>query len=119
MKTFLLSFFLLVTVSLLQAQTNPQKPKRNIFHDSTVVRDDEIVYPIKGSFLVSETGFIMYKKVEFWIHDAEGKEIYYSNHAMQTGITDPEEFSVKMDREYAKLMRKYGMRMTRNQDSQN
>src|SRR6478735_6373327 len=112
MKTFLLSIFLLGTVSFLQAQTTPQKPKKNFFRDSTIVRDDEIVYPIKGSFLVSETGFIQFKKVEFWIHDSDGKEVYYSNHAMRTDIKDPEEFFVMMDREYAKLMRKYSRRMS-------
>jgi len=99
---------------LTQAQTQtPAKPKRNIFRDSTEVHDDEIVYPIKGTFLVSETGFIQFKKVEFWIHDSEGKEVYYSNHAMRVDIKDPEEFFVMMDREYAKLMRKYSGRMCR------
>jgi hypothetical protein len=113
MKSLLLSLFILCLAFVSQAQTTPQKAKRGIFYDSTIVHDNEIIYPVKGSFLVSESGFFQYRKVEYWIHDAEGKEIYYSNHAMRVDIKDPEEFAVMMDREYGKLMRKYSRRMMR------
>lgn len=112
MKNVILVSFLCLTVHIACAQT---PYFREIFlKDTTYLTADaeNIKFPIHGKVKISQTGFVQYMQIEFWVYDATGREIYYANHAAPTSASTPEKYQEQMDRmvekEYAAFMRRQG-----------
>jgi len=111
-KNILLFIFLYTLSGIASAQT---PYFREIFQkDTTYLTADaeNIKFPIHGKVKISQTGFVQYMQIEFWVYDATGREIYYANHAAPTAASTPEKYQEQMDRmvekEYAAFMRRQG-----------
>lgn len=68
-----------------------------------VYKQELVNYPTCGTFKLKPSSFPEFKEIDFWVHDAAGKEIYYANHAI--GISAPKEhIQLYADKEYISHM---------------
>jgi hypothetical protein len=112
MKSILI-FFAVLGISFASDAQSPHKRKRQFFCDSTYISEDKIIHPVRGKVYVSPQLYIIegkeFKQVEFWILDFKGSEVYYS----ALGIPANTSATDRVDREYARLMRKYSIKIQR------
>lgn len=103
--------FLLATVfmsfsisGLAQTQTPFMFPKKKIIDNFT----DTTLYPIRGNFKISESGFGLYKTLDFWVFDAKDREVYHVTQGIPTGDAFADIVYKLIDREYTEFMMKHG-----------
>lgn len=95
---------ILMACSLFVAAQTPKIPKKKVI----VNLRDTTFYPIKGNFRISESGFGIYKTLEFWVYDGKGREIYYVSQGIPTGEAFADIVNQMIDHEYMAFMMKHG-----------
>ena len=104
MNKYFLVLILIVMSLTSMAQKKPALLKKKVI----VTPQDTMLYPIRGTFRISEAGSAVAKNLEFWVFDAKNREIYYV--AQGIPITDGfADMVYKMiDKEYTFYMMKHG-----------
>jgi hypothetical protein len=87
-----------------QTQTPFVFPKKKIVDNVT----DTTLYPIRGDFKISESGFGIYKTLDFWVFDAKDREVYHVTQGIPTGDAFAHIVYKLIDREYTEFMMKHG-----------
>ena len=103
-KTILYTFLFLSTLATAVYAHNTSDHRKT----DTPTTDTIVVFPIHGTMKISDNGFIQYKQVEFWIHDARGKEVYNVVQALPTGEAFQDKINEMIDKEYINFMRMHG-----------
>lgn len=104
-----------MSACFVQAQDTDTPYLRDLFQRDTTYllsSDPGVKFPIRGKVKISQTGFVQYMQIEFWIYDATGREIYYANHAAPTSASTLDKYIEMSDRmvekEYAAFMHRQG-----------